>query len=464
MRLRSACLAVLTSVVTACAIPVLANAAPLPSDFAARVQASVGEVLAHAGSPSASVAVVVDDRIVLADAYGLARLDPAQTASASTRYGVGSISKEFTAAAVLILQSEGKLSLSDPVSKWFPELTDADKITLRQLLSHTAGYQDFYAEDYTLTPMKKATTPDAIMAGWAKKPLDFKPGEDWQYSNTNYVIAARIVETVSGQPLYAFLKQHIFTPLHMDGAVDNDAHRIAPPDAEGYVRNALGPVRPVTPEGPGWMYGAGELAMPARDVAKWDISILDKSLLTPAAYADQVTTIKLNSGKDSGYAMGLFVSKPGGRTMYEHSGEIAGFVSENRIYPDEKAAIVVLTNIEANGAAKMIADRIADMILPPDPVDARVKALFFGLQKGELNRTELAPNLNDYFTPQAVSDFAESLGPLGKPYLFQRRAEEDRGGMKFRSYRLAFDGRTVNLTVYVMPDGKLEQFLVSAND
>jgi CubicO group peptidase (beta-lactamase class C family) len=341
---------------------------------------------------------------------------------------------------------------------------DADKITVRQILSHTAGYQDFYAEDYTLTPMQKPTTPEAIMAGWAKKPLDFKPGEDWQYSNTGYVIAGRIVEKVSGQPLFAFLKQHIFAPLHMDGAVDNDARRISAPDATGYTRAALGPVRPVIPEGSGWMYGAGELAMPARDVAKWDISIIDKSLLPPAAYAEQVKTVKLNSGKDSGYAMGLFISKPGGRILYEHSGEIAGFVSENRIYPDEKAAIVVLTNIEANGAAKMIADRIADVILPPDPLDAEVKAVFLGLQMGALDRRLLAPNLNDYFTPTTVGDFAQSLGPLGRPYLFQRRSEADRGGMKFRTYRIAFDKRTVSLTVYVMPNGKLEQFLVGPAD
>jgi len=464
MSVRAVRLAALASVLPICASLVSPVQAAPPADLAGRVQAAVVEVLKRTGSPSASVAVVVDDKLVLADAYGLARLDPPQPASADTRYGIGSISKEFTAAAILMLQSEGKLSLDDHVSKWFPDLTDANHITLRQILSHTAGYQDFYAEDYTLTPMKKPTTPEAIMAGWAKKPLDFKPGEDWQYSNTGYVIAGRIVEKVSGQTLFAFLKQHVFTPLHMDGAVDNDAKRIVAPDAEGYVRNALGPVRPVTPEGPGWMYGAGELAMPARDVAQWDISILDKSLLTPAAYAQEVKTIVLNDGRDSGYAMGLFVSKPGGRTLYEHSGEIAGFVSENRIYPDEKTAIVVLTNIEANGAARMIADRIADIVLPPDPIDARVKALFFGLQKGQLDRSGLAPNLDDFFTPQTVSDFAASLGPLGKPYLFQRRSEEDRGGMTFRAYRVAFDARTVNLTVYVMPDGKLEQFLVSAAD
>jgi len=459
MGFRAALLVLITT-----AFPVLAMAAPLPPDLAARIDAGVTDVLKRTGSPSASVAVVVGDQIVLARAYGDARLDPPLKATADTRYGIGSISKEFTAAAILILQSEGKLSLDDHVSRWFPDLTDADKITLRQILSHTAGYQDFYAEDYTLTPMQRPTTPEAIMAGWAKKPLDFKPGEDWQYSNTGYVIAGRIVEKVSGQPLFAFLKAHVFAPLHMDGAVDNDARRIVAPDAAGYTRAALGPVRPVIPEGSGWMYGAGELAMPARDVARWDISEIDRSLLPPAAYAEQVKTIKLNSGKDSGYAMGLFVSRPGGRTMYEHSGEIAGFVSENRIYPDDKAAIVVLTNIEANGAAKMIADRIADLILPPDPLDARIKGVFFGLQKGALDRSLLAPNLNDYFTPTTVGDFAASLGPLGAPYQFQRRSEADRGGMKLRVYRIAFDKRVVSLSVYVMPDGKLEQLLVGPTD
>jgi D-alanyl-D-alanine carboxypeptidase len=438
-----------------------ANAAALTPDQSARIDAAAADVLARTGTPSASVAVIVDDQIVWTKAYGLARLDPALPSSADTRYGIGSVSKQFTAAAILILQSQGKLSLDDHVSRWFPDLTDADQITLRQLLSHTSGYQDFYAEDYTMTPMLKPTTPEAIMAGWAKKPLDFAPGTQWQYSNTNYVIAGRIVEKVAGQPLFAFLQQNIFTPLHMDGAVDNDAKRISSPDATGYASAALGPQRVVLAENSGWMYGAGELAMPARDVAKWDLSLIDKSLLTPDAYRQQVQTIALHSGVNTGYAMGLFVSYAGGRTMYEHDGEIAGFIAENRVYPDDKAAIVVLTNTETTGAAASIADRIADVILPGDPIDAEVKAVFAGLQRGALDRSQLAPNLNDYFTTQTVADFASSLGPLGTPYQFQLRETQDRGGMQFRSYRIGFDSKTVNLSVYLMPDGKLEQFLVS---
>jgi len=460
MRLRHLLLTFLTLAVVAVA-PLAAKAADLSPADAARIDAGVADVLARTGTPSASVAVIVGDKIVWTKAYGLARLAPPLLADANTRYGIGSVSKQFTAAAILILQSQGKLSLDDHVSRWFPDLTDADKITLRQLLSHTSGYQDFYAEDYTMTPMLKPTSPEAIMAGWAKKPLDFTPGTQWQYSNTNYVIAGRIVEKVSGQSLFAFLQQNIFAPLHMDGAVDNDARRISSPDATGYAAAALGPQRVVLAENSGWMYGAGELAMPARDVAKWDLSIIDKSLLTPDAYRQQVQTVTLTSGADTSYAMGLFVSQPAGRTMYEHDGEIAGFIAENRVYPDDKAAIVVLTNTETSNAAGLIANRIADVILPPDPIDARVKALFAGLQQGALDRGQLAPNLNDYFTAQTVNDFASSLGPLGTPYQFELRNKQDRGGMQFRAYRIGFDSRTVNLSVYVMPDGKLEQFLVS---
>jgi len=438
-----------------------ASAAALPADFSSRIDAGVADVLARTGAPSASVAVVAGDKIVWTKAYGLARLDPPLPATADTRYGIGSISKQITAAAILILQSQGRLSLDDHVSRWFPDLTDADKITVRQLLSHTAGYQDFYAEDYTLAPMLKPTTPEAIMAGWARKPLDFPPGAQWQYSNTNYVIAGRIVEKVSGQPLFAFLKQAIFDPLHMDGAVDNDARRITSPDATGYTAAALGPQRVVLAESSGWMYGAGELAMSARDVAKWDLSILDRSLMTPDAYRQQVRTVVLNSGIDTGYAMGLFVTTADGRAMYEHDGEIAGFVAENRVYPDDKAAIVVLTNTESSNAAGLIADRIADIILPPQPIDARVKAMFADLQRGVLDRSGLAPNLDAYFTAQTVADFASSLGPLGRPYQFELRETQDRGGMQFRAYRVRFAATTVNLTVYVMANGQLEQFLIS---
>ena len=216
----------------------------LTEDAKARIDTAVNQVLASTKVPSASIAIVKDGRIAYLQAYGLARLSPPMEATPQMQYPVGSISKQFTAAAVLLLAQEGKLTLDDPVSKYFPELTRAREVTIRMLLSHTSGYQDYWPEDYVMTSMMVPTTAQHILDVWGKRPLDFDPGTQWQYSNTNFVIAGRIVEQVSGMPLIDLLKKRIFLPLGMDNVYDTDAARLPATDPTGYERHALGPQRP----------------------------------------------------------------------------------------------------------------------------------------------------------------------------------------------------------------------------
>ena len=212
------------------------------------------------------------------------------------------------------------------------------------LLSHTSGYQDYWPEDYVMTSMMAPTTAAHILEVWGKKPLDFDPGTKWQYSNTNFVIAGKIVEQVSGMPLMQFLESRVFTPLGMRDVYDSDARALPPTDPLGYYRHALGPLRPAPQEGAGWMFAAGELAMPPRDLALWDISLIDRSLLKPASYAEMFAPVPLKSGASTGYGLGLFISSRDGHAMLEHSGEVSGFVSENVVFPADHAAIAVLTN------------------------------------------------------------------------------------------------------------------------
>ena len=145
------------------------------------------------------MAVVTDGKLSFAQAFGKADIANGRAADTSTRYAVGSISKQFTAAILLLLQEQGKLSLDDRVAKYFPDLTRANEISIRELLSHTAGYEDFAPQDYTIPEWLKPTTPQATMDRWAKKPLNFDPGTRWQYSNTNYVIAGAIAEKAAGE-------------------------------------------------------------------------------------------------------------------------------------------------------------------------------------------------------------------------------------------------------------------------
>jgi len=168
-------------------------AAQLPQATTAKIDAAAEQALADSGAPSVSIAVVVNGRIAYLKAYGKARLNPATVATPEMRYSIGSVSKQFMACAILMLVEEGKLSLDDKVGRYLPNLTRANEITIRQLLSHTSGYQDYYPLDYVAPFMQKPVTADDILKTWAGKPLDFDPGTRWQYSNTNYVAAGRIL-------------------------------------------------------------------------------------------------------------------------------------------------------------------------------------------------------------------------------------------------------------------------------
>jgi D-alanyl-D-alanine carboxypeptidase len=437
----------------------------LPNNLASRIDTVAEEVLTSTGVPSASIAIVRNGMVAYTHAYGDARLDPETRATVGMRYSIGSISKQFTAAAVLLLQQDGKLSLDDPVSKYLPDLTRANEVTIRMLLSHTSGYQDYWPQDYLMPPMRVATTSQHILDVWAKKPLDFEPGTRWQYSNTNYVIAGRIVEQVSGMEIFRFLQQRIFTPLKMESVYNSDIARLADTDAQGYIRYALGPLRPAPKEGAGWVFAAGELAMPAYDLALWNISVMNHSLLTPDSYKQMFTSVKLKDGTDPHYSLGMETNAIQGHRALEHAGEVSGFVSENMVFPDDHVSITVLTNQDAIAAASIIAAQIAPILLGEDTStdkspEAQTLAIFAGLQKGQLDRSLFTENCNAYFSPEALDDFRSSLGPLGKPTSFYQSKTELRGGMTFRAYRAAFRDTRLNITTYTTPDGKLEQYLV----
>ena len=440
----------------------------LAPELRARIDDAALKVLDQTGVPSASVAIVQHGQIVYTHAYGNAKLDPAEPATPAMRYPIGSISKQFTAAAVLLLEQQGKLSIDDPVSKYLPGLTRASEVTIRMLLSHTSGYQDYWPEDYLMPPMREATTAQHILDVWGKKPLDFEPGTRWQYSNTNFVIAGRIVEMLSGSELMPFLQQNVFKPLDMQAVWNSDAQKLGDTDAAGYIRYALGPLRPAPKEGKGWMFAAGELAMPAYDLAQWNISVMNRSLLSAKSYDEIADSVKLKDGSDSHYGLGIFVHTVMDHLEYEHSGEVSGFVSENIVFPTDKAAIVILTNQDASPAAGAIGRVLTPLVLGITPdqsisrAESQARDIFTGLQQGRIDRSLFTDNCNAYFGKQALEDFESSLKPFGKPSVFSQAAEELRGGMTFRVFRIEFasNAQHLRVTTYTMPDGKLEQYLV----
>jgi D-alanyl-D-alanine carboxypeptidase len=434
----------------------------------AQVAAIATAVLHETGVPSASVGIFSHGKLY-AHAFGMARIAPPLPASAEMAYPVGSISKQFTATAVLLLQEQGKLSIDDPVAKYFPDLTRANDVTLRNLLTMTSGYEDFAPQDYSIPAWYVVRDPAATVKEWAGKPLDFEPGTKWQYSNTNYVLLGLIVEKVSGEPFGKYLREHVLDAAHLTGVFDAYTER-EKLRTTGYISYALQPPRVLPLEAPGWYFAAGELAMPVATLLAWDKTFMNKSLLSAASYKLMETEFVTKDGHDTDLGLGVALHMRNGHLLVVHSGEVGGYVAENFVYPNDGVAIAVLTNEVASGAADEIATRISALILPdaitpdaaPDAVAAVLPGILAAFAEGQIDRTLFSANCNAYFSPEAVEDYKTALAPLGKVMSIYRTDRGMRGGMTFGAYRVVFaNGTTLLLDTYSLQDGKLEQMLIT---
>ena len=448
--------------------PSAAQAQDLSAAEAAAIDTAVREELAASGVPSAQIAVVRDGRLVLDQAWGKAS-DTIAVTRTDLPYQIASNSKQFLAALLLLLEDDGKLSLSDPVAKWLPQISGGDRITIRQLLSHTSGLQDYWPQDYSFPAMEKPTTPQGIIDRWAKKPLDYEPGTRWQYSNTGYVVAGMIAEKAGDAPLWDQFEARLFRPLGIKPRPVDETNGTAFP--QGYHRNALGPVRAATPAAKGWLWAAGELSMTAAELAEWDIARIERTLLSKEDWEMMETPVRLSDGTSDGYALGVRKQLVGGRWLINHGGESVGFLSQNTIWVDDRAAIVVLTNADFAGVQGSLTRRIADIVLPKSgqantgeaarTPDAR--ATLAAITLGKLDPARFTQNAQYYFKPETLGDYSASLSklgpltaiaPLGSPRL--------RGGFVNRSFRLSYGAKRLILSTYAEPGetGRWEQFIV----
>ncbi|MEO6258696.1 MAG: serine hydrolase domain-containing protein, partial [Thermoanaerobaculia bacterium] len=264
--------------------------------------------------------------------------------------------------------------------------------------------------------------------------------------------------------LIDLLQRRVFQPLRMSTVFDTDLAPLGPDEPQRYMRYGLGPVRPAPKEGKGWMFAAGELAMTPSDLAKWDLSIIDQTILQPASYREMEKEVSLASGVGSRYGLGLSLGMVDGRRLLSHGGEVSGFTAQNDVYPDDRVSVSVLTNIDAASAASQIASKIGTILFAPSGTEGaqeQAKRIFGGLQDGAIDRTLFTSNANAYFSIAALKDFASTLKPLGMPTEFTQTRQGLRGGMTSRSYKVVFPKKTLRVWTFTMPDGKLEQYMVA---
>lgn len=439
---------------TLAACPIFAK--PLSVEQKQAVDAAVNRILKASEVPSASIAIVTDGKLDYTQAYGDQRLN-GSSATTSARYPVASISKQFTAAAILLLVEEGKMSLDDKVARYLPALTGANTVTVRELLGHTSGYRDYWPQDFQFEAMTKPTTPQAIIDRWAKAPLDYTPGSKWQYSNTGYVVAGRIIEQVAKEPLQTFEQRRLFKPLGMDVVLATTG--LSPTDARGTVRYALGPVRPGPNESDGWVFAAGDLAMTPGDLAKWNMARLKRAVLKPASWQSQETNV---APADAGlkYGLGVTLDSVGPHRRIRHNGAFTAYLSDNRVYPDDHAAITVFINAGFSNSQDAIADAIEAILFDDADETRAARSIFNMLRTGQIDRSKFTENGNFYFTAQVLLDYRNSLATLGEPARIALRGSKGlRGGLTVERYLFTFADRKLLCVMRAEPSsGRIEQF------
>jgi CubicO group peptidase (beta-lactamase class C family) len=299
-----------------------------------------------------SVLVARDGQVIYSKGYGSADLEWDVPNSPGTKFRLGSVTKQFTAASILLLEERGKLTVSDPVKKYLPGAPAAwDKITIFHLLTHTSGIPNFtgFADYQKLEPF--ATTSEQLVARFRDKPLDFEPGEKWQYSNSGYVLLGHVIEKITGDSYEKFVRENIFTPLGMKDSGYDSNSAVIPHRASGYVPGKNGF------ENAGFIHmsiphGAGALYSTTEDLLKWEQGLFGGKLLKAESLQKMTTPFKSN------YAFGLQVETTGGHKVIEHGGGIEGFNTELAYYPDDKLTVVVLGNV-SGGAPGDIARKLA---------------------------------------------------------------------------------------------------------
>lgn len=419
------------------------------------------------GQTGLSLAVVRDGAVVFQRAYGRASLKDGIAVTTNTMFAIGSVTKQFTCAAVLLLAEEGKLAVTDPVAKYYPGLTRAGDITLLDLMNHVSGYPDYYPLDFVDRRMQAAIPEDELLRQYAGGALDFEPRSQYSYSNTGYILLGRVVERVSGESLGAFLARRIFKPLGMERTV----YELALPDAQmarGHTTFLLSAPEPVAPEGQGWLRGAGGIYSTPGDMAKWNLALMDGRVLKPESLATMTAPRKLSTGRVSEYGCGLSVRLQGGRPVWSHNGAVSGFNASSAMVPSTRSSVIVMCNLDG-GLGSLPAQVLGLVMKEPSNVPVvkaasvadTVKAVFAQMQRGRVIRSQFAAEFNLYLTDARLADAARRLKRYGTPRSVEVTGSNERGGMEVTTTRLRFSSGELRVLMYRKPGGIIEQFFVS---
>lgn len=448
--------------------------AEAPSSFnLGGIDAYVAGQVRAKGYPGLALTIVRDGKVVFAKGYGRRSLESEERVEPDTLFAIGSVTKQFTCACILLLAEDGKLSVEDRVAQYYPDLTRPRDITLYELMTHTSGYPDYYPLDFVDRRLRKPIALDRLLAEYAGGKLDFEPGTRWSYSNTGYMLLGRVIEKVSKEPMSQFLDRRILKPLGMKHSAFEPSSEVAGL-AHGYTTFALGPPEPAPREADGWLHAAGALWSSVSDLARWDLALMEGKVLKPESYRLLTTRRKLKNGKTKDYGCGMGVLDRDGETVLTHSGAVSGFLAYNALVPRTKSAVILLTNCEHLDPASL--HRTILTLLLKDQTDkeapevpkvrgpsAKEVALdfFHQMQAGKVDRGKLGEEFSIYLSDERLRSAAPRLKALGEPDKVEVEHTVERGGMEVAAIRFTFKNVVLKASLYRTPDGKIQQLLFS---
>jgi CubicO group peptidase (beta-lactamase class C family) len=457
-----------------CGVSVSANGPGPTSDEDVKVDAFVNTEMKEQHIPGLALGVYRDGKILRARGYGMANVEWDVPVQPDTIFQSGSMGKQFTATAVMMLVEEGKVGVDDSIQKYFPDAPASWKdIKVRNLLTHTSGLGEYESEERTKPAgpfyLRLDFTEEELYKKIAALPLDFQPGERWSYRNTNYVLLGILIHRVTGKFYGDFLQERIFQPLGMSSTriisdVDIVRHRAA-----GYrlVNGQLKNQEWVSPTFNSTADGA--LYFTILDLEKWDAALYTEKLLKKSSFEQMWTPVTLLSGKHSPYGFAWGIDKMNNHRLLEHAGAWQGFTTIISRYVDDGLTVVVLTNLDsghsdprkiAHGVAGIYVSALKPEELKPIPdkepqVTALARATLADLTAGHPNAESFAPDERPNWTPQRIkglSEFVKSLGTLKSMDLVERKEED---GSRVYTYRAEFAERSMLISLFLDKDGKI---------
>lgn len=430
------------------------------------------DALAAKSAPGISMAVVHDGRIVYEGGFGLADVAASVPVNAQTRFAIGSLTKQWTAAAILLLVQQHRLHLNDTLAKFVPSLPNARTMTLRMLLNQTSGLHNYPILSEHPWPESGSVSTSQILHFLAMDNPDFAPGTQWEYSNANYAALTAVVEKVSGEPMGTFLKTHIFTPLHMRASGFGLPAQTSAPIATSYQDG-----KPLTPPITLDVFsGAGAGVSSAHDMARWDMALMKGTLLSRASTETMFRAGTLSNGKRVKYAMGWVPASIAGHREFWHNGLApgAGGYCLNAIFPNDGLAVIVLTNgfgaagtperlvaqvaaAYGIGAAPPAAQAVPTQAPGDDPhIDASARAFWNALSSGNVDRSVLTPQFSAALTPALLTSVQQGLLMMGDLRAFVFAGTQSGNGFTVYRYALVFaNGTQHEWDVAITPAGKI---------